>query len=188
MAGYKGGGPGNELRVLAKNLYDAGPEVYKFVKPVFKKAAQNIKTDWQENPRDSAYFGQISGSVGYDDESSDDEIRFVIGSQPSPTKGIKHGGSLVGISLGYTSRGGGHRTDPIEFMEAETETTSVRILRCWWCADVFQGFYIPASYGCQQIPIVFVLSSRSRTTLLILQVTLCLFPCIAGSVLLLNFA
>ena len=139
-APYKGGGPGNELRVLARDLSAAGPRLRRNLEPVFKRAAQNIKTDWQANLRQSPYWRQIAQTVSYDDLSDGDTIRFEIGTTPSQrrteprgarprTKGGKLGrrpggdpknsGGLTHIAMGYTSRGGGHRTDPIVFLEAE---------------------------------------------------------------------
>ena len=131
-------GPGNELRKLARSLESAADGAPNRIKPVVKKAAQNIKTAWQENLRESSNFGQIATTVGYDDESGDDNIRFVIGTTPSPHvypkrkrgEGVaKDSGGLIGIALGYTSRGGGHRIDPIEIMEAEAENLDLYLGR-----------------------------------------------------------
>lgn len=140
-APYRGGGPGNELRTLAQNFYGAGPALDKALKPVFKKASQNIKTDWQTDLRQSDDWAQIAQALSYDDLSDDDGIRFEIGTQKSPSKpgprprvrsrrsgrmvyadgNPKDSGGLTHIAMGYTSRGGGHRTDPIRFLETETE-------------------------------------------------------------------
>jgi len=141
-APYTGGGPGNELRVWAQTVEGIGPALEKTLKPVFKRAAQNIKTDWQDNLRQSPYWRQIATTVGYDDISTDGVISFQIGTTPSerrtepkgPRKRFKNGklgrrpggvaknsGGLTHIAMGYTSRGGGHRTDPIEFLEEEAE-------------------------------------------------------------------
>lgn len=140
---YKGGGPGNELRQLATDLYALSPQLRAGLVPVFKKAAQNIKNDWQENLRGSVYFAQLQKVISYDDLSGgDDEIVFEIGTPPSPhkpkaseigraardaLKNPKDSGGLVHISQGYTSRGGGSRTDPIEFMETEAERLNSEI-------------------------------------------------------------
>ena len=113
-------GPGNELRHLSVALYGAPRELLAKQKPIFKRAAQNIKNDWQENLRESKYFGQLARAVSYDDLSTDTLIDFEIGTEPSPEEPSKHGGSLIGIAMGYNARGGGgNRIDPVDLLEPE---------------------------------------------------------------------
>ena len=141
-APYKGGGPGNELRHVAQLFEGVTPAMVKELKPVFKKAAQNTKTVWQENLRQSEWWRTIAQTVSYDDLSDGNLIKFEVGTPGSqrrttprgPRPRLKNGklgrrpggdpknsGGLTHIAMGYTSRGGGHRTDPIVFMETEAE-------------------------------------------------------------------
>jgi len=122
---------GNEVRDLVAMFEGAGPKLTKALKPIFRKATQNVKNDWQENLRGSQWFKQIAKDISYDDLSTDSKIHFELGTSPSPKKGDGAGG-LVHISLGYvgyTARGGGHRIDPIEFLEAESERLETEVAK-----------------------------------------------------------
>jgi len=130
-------GPGNDARLLAELFEGAGPDVIKASKPILKKATQNIKNKWQENLRASKFpprivtkktgeqtivdsWGILANSISYDDLSVGDSIRFELGSERGKAE-------LMHISMGYTSRGGGHRTDPINYLDAEADVIEEEI-------------------------------------------------------------
>jgi hypothetical protein len=108
-------GPGNELRQLEREFYGYGKAVSKAVKPIFKRAAQNIKRDWQENLRESRYWRAIAATVSYEDLSNGMNVDFAVGPE------LGGAGSLAHISMGYTSRGGGSRIDPIDLIAEESQ-------------------------------------------------------------------
>jgi len=131
MADYVGGGPGNDARALAMIFEGAGPALLRDAKPIFKRAAQNLKTQWQDNIRASAFrrrvvdrkTGQVKNldwqgiarAINYDDHSDGKQIHYELGTDADGS------GHLVHLSMGYTSRGGGHRTDPIEWLDDEAQ-------------------------------------------------------------------
>lgn len=105
----------SELRLLTKDLGDAGPETLAKVQPILHRAANNIKRAMVADANRSKHFRQIARTITYDatiDNGFEAEIGYDKSSGPAA--------SLAGIAIFGTSKPGGATVrDPVEALNDE---------------------------------------------------------------------
>ena len=104
----------NELRELGVWLRESGPEVNRKAPTVIRKAAMNIKGDWQAAAARSRHF-RIAPTINFDERRRGDVIEAEIGPDRR-----RRAARLAGIAhFGGANGGGGTLGDPTRFLDAE---------------------------------------------------------------------
>lgn len=104
----------NELRELGVWLREAGPDVNRKAPGVVRKAAVNIKGDWQMDAAFSRYF-RLVPTINFDERRRGDVVEAEIG----PDR--RHRAArLAGIAhFGGANGGGGRLGDPTYYLDKE---------------------------------------------------------------------
>lgn len=111
-----------ELRTLGTWLREAGPEVNQAAPGVLRKAAVNIKDEWQEAARKSRHFA-LAHTINFDERDKGDVLEVEVGPDRTIMGGKRGKGSpaqLAGIAhFGGANGGGGTLGDPQRFLDSE---------------------------------------------------------------------
>jgi hypothetical protein len=105
------------LDALAREFADADKRISRDRNRIGRKAAQNIKRDWQYDAAFSRHFHQIAPTINYDET-----VRFgaVYEAEIGPDR-RRRAARLAGIAhFGGANGGGGTLGDPQKYLDAET--------------------------------------------------------------------
>jgi len=105
----------SDLERFAAELERAPDRVEREIRPVVKKGALNIKTEWQRALGASKHFKGVKHTPSFDTEITRDGVEAEIG----PRTSGQVPGDLVSIAHFGGARGGGGVTDPQEFLDDE---------------------------------------------------------------------
>ncbi|MDO5534119.1 MAG: hypothetical protein Q4F65_05660 [Propionibacteriaceae bacterium] len=104
----------NELRELGVWLRESGPEVNRAAPGVVRKAAMNIKGDWQMDAAFSRHF-RLTPTINFDERRRGDVIEAEIGPDRR-----RRAARLAGIAhFGGANGGGGTLGDPTHYLDKE---------------------------------------------------------------------